>query len=203
MVWAEDRRITEDTKATFILSVNTDDVPTVSPAFVTLFLRATTQIKAFGFLGCTPRRPFRLTGKARRDAHRRLAGESSFITRDGGGGSGDVTARLDKSSEARAQDQHSNCRRGKEEEKEEDSVVEALQGEGGYREGETGITGRSHLRKMLTCGMCGVLLCAEDVSCKMTAKMIRDTLIHVSWRYSAVWCASTLPGYSLLPFEDA
>ncbi|CAM9803791.1 unnamed protein product, partial [Sphacelaria rigidula] len=32
------------------------------------------QIKAFRFLGCTPRRPFRLTGKALMDARRRLAG---------------------------------------------------------------------------------------------------------------------------------
>lgn len=137
-----------------------------------------TKIKAFGFLGCTPRRPFRLTGKARRDAHLRLAGENPSITASG------TTAGLNKVGGARVKPRHGSRSGGGED---ENCGVEAWQGdEGGCREGDTGITGRSHSRKMVTCGMCGVLLSAEEVSCKMTAKMIRETLMHVSWQYSMV-----------------
>ncbi len=63
---------------------------------------------------------------------------------------------------------------------------------GGGRHGGVGGGGRSHVkqseRKQLACGMCGAMRLPEDVSFRMTAKMVRETLFHVSF----VWTGSSL-----------
>lgn len=50
--------------------------------------------------------------------------------------------------------------------------------------------GKKSERKTLACGMCGAMRIPEDVSFRMTARMVRETLFHVSgapWGAGPVW----------------
>lgn len=60
----------------------------------------------------------------------------------------------------------------------EAAVAAAARGEGGSGGGGGG---RKSERKRLACGMCGAMRTPEDVSFRMTAKMVRETLFHVSF----------------------
>lgn len=57
------------------------------------------------------------------------------------------------------------------------AVAAAACGEG--ESGGGGGGGRKSERKKLACGMCGAMRTPEDVSFRMTAKMVRETLFHV------------------------
>lgn len=61
----------------------------------------------------------------------------------------------------------------------EEAAMAAASISGGGRGGGSGGGGKSERRK-LACGMCGSLRFPEDVSFRMTAKMVRETLFHVS-----------------------
>eukprot|EP00903_Cladosiphon_okamuranus_P014535 g13482.t1 len=56
----------------------------------------------------------------------------------------------------------------------EAAVAAAACGEGG-----SGGGGRKSERKKLACGVCGAMRTPEDVSFRMTAKMVRETLFHI------------------------
>lgn len=66
----------------------------------------------------------------------------------------------------------------------EAAVAAATCGEGG---GRRGVDGRKSERKKLACGMCGAMRTPEDVSFRMTAKMVRETLFHVSVWVNMDW----------------
>ena len=174
--------------------------------------RDSTQVKAFRFMGCAPRRPFRLTATAKDNARSRLRGENP----SSGGAAGtstsptpagvNSTAKRPPSSSGRSgKGEATGSRRGGAESDSdgggvvlglasevfgeeglgvagdweaaaEAAVAAAARGEG---EGD-GSRGRKSERKRLACGMCGAMRTPEDVSFRMTAKMVRETLFHVS-----------------------
>lgn len=194
------------------------------------------QVKAFRFMGCVPRRPFRLTVRAKENARSRLRGETPRTgtaagrfaspttagenpgTRQsgkgsaadgrrggvesdgdggGGGGGGRGARRVRRSNRygfGMNSVQGNPCGSGLglgsdlfgdeglglggDWEAAAEAAVAAAEacGEGGGRGGG----GKKSERKRLACGMCGALRIPEDVSFRMTAKMIRETLFHVS-----------------------
>lgn len=195
------------------------------------------QVKAFRFMGCAPRRPFRLTARAKDNARSRLRGENpcagatarkptsptlggrnpaakgsdSFCGRSGKGGTaGGRTRGIESDSDGgggdrgvrrvrrsnrdgfgisalKEQPHGANLRLGSDvfgeeglglggdwEAAAEAAVAAAASGEGGSG------GGTNSERKKLACGMCGAMRTPEDVSFRMTAKMVRETMFHVS-----------------------
>ena len=205
-----------------------------------------TQVKAFRFMGCAPRRPFRLTARAKDNARRRLQGEnpgagsaaaargrssSSSSTaggrkpaksrsmfalpvggrgtgssRTGGpGGDGDGGAGMEALEDrscsglglgvelSGAREGGLGGLRGDWEAAEEAAVAAAACGEGRHGGGGgSGGDGRQAERKKLACGMCGAMRIPEDVSFRMTAKMVRETVFHVSGHGHGVECGPSV-----------
>eukprot|EP00752_Nemacystus_decipiens_P003390 g3137.t1 len=201
------------------------------------------QVKAFRFMGCAPRRPFRLTATARDNARSRLRGENPSaggaagrpaspspasaspaakrpassgghsnkggaagssrggVESDGDGGRvGDRGARRAPGSTGagfgvngvKEIPHGAGLGRGYDvfgeggmsvggdwEAAAEAAVAAAVRGEEGSGGSGAGGRGRKSERKRLACGMCGAMRTPEDVSFRMTAKMVRETLFHI------------------------
>ncbi|CAM9862354.1 unnamed protein product, partial [Hapterophycus canaliculatus] len=181
------------------------------------------QIKAFRFLGCAPRRPFRLTAKARRDANCRLRGKPPVTAsaRISFSHSGSSSSFDNKHPTPPAAATYRRARRdmrrkenhGDDEDHGEEattrarkisaiSLRQALREGGGAREEAFGFGSdwkaaeeaavaaaaavggaaggrRKSERKTLACGMCGAMRIPEDVSFRMTTRMVRETLFHI------------------------
>lgn len=135
---------------------------------------ASFQVKAFRFIGCAPRRPFRLTSRARRDACCRLVGGTPLVSPPDGRDRGTTeTGRKGRDGKCEGQrEKRTNTGVG------EEDIQSAREGWTDDEDREAasaeGIVGRK-----ISCGMCGALLAPEDVSFRMTTKMVRETLFHV------------------------
>lgn len=170
------------------------------------------QVKAFRFMGCAPRRPFRLTARAKDDAKRRLRGElppagaaagAGRPSSNASGGRKHAKSRSTSSLGMGRRDAGSSRQGGKRSDDSDGGGMDTPElpdtREGGLEGGLGGLRGDWEVaqeaavaaaavgggqqceRKQLACGMCGAMRVPEDVSFRMTAKMVRETLFHVSF----------------------
>lgn len=195
-------------------------------------------------MGCAPRRPFRLSARAKDNARARLRGENPYAGADAGRSSSPTSAGADpvakhaasfggRSGKGGAADGRRvsvegdtdggggdrGARRVRQSSRDgfgmnalkdqSHGVVRLESGSGAFREeglglggdweaaAEAAVTaaacgeggdggGRKSERKKLACGMCGAMRTPEDVSFRMTAKMVRETLFHVSFRVAGM-----------------
>lgn len=195
-------------------------------------------------MGYAPRRPFRLTARAKENANSRLRGGNPCITTTAvaagvsrrhssstsidkqnskkhphsssskGFHGGDDTGTADVSRESGdgsgANDGgdggggmwQKNQRGGglgvgeDLEAAEEAAVAAAAVAGGGDDDGGRGGNGKPE-RKKLPCGMCGAMRTPEDVSFRMTTKMVREALFHVS-EESHTWVGAIRLGVNRL-----